>query len=390
MQFKTLLVAASAALVSAQDATQPVALTDALSNTPELSSLNEILGGFPDIVQTLGGASNITIFAPSNDALQAASQLLQSLNATPDAIAALLTYHVVNASLSSANITETPQFAHTLLTNETYTSIPEGQVVGARKEGENVVIISGAGARSNVTTADVAIANGSFVHIIDSVLTLPINLYLTAVAANLTALAGAINATNLTEPLIESEQITVFAPTTEAFDDISSALPNLSVADAAAILGYHVINGSVDYSSSLTNTTLTSSGGQDLNITIIDGAVFVNAARVIAADVLIANGVVHVIDSVLNPNSTVGPDPSSEEPAVAFEGATDDGDVPYTSGIPAATGAPLPTNPDVAAGYTPPSSEDAASATSEGSAARATGAVAAAVLFGAAGFAANM
>ncbi|KAM3416618.1 Uncharacterized protein BST61_g8209 [Cercospora zeina] len=340
-------------------------------------------------VQTLGGASNITIFAPSNEALQAASQVLQSLNATPDAIAALLTYHVVNASVSSANITETPTFAHTLLSNETYTSLPEGQVVGVRKEGDNVVVISGAGARSNVTTADVAIANGSFVHIIDSVLTLPINVYLTAVAANLTALAGAINATNLTEPLIESEQITVFAPTTEAFDDISSALQDLSLEDATAILGYHVINGTVAYSSNLTNATLTSSGGQDLNITIIDGAVFVNAARVIAADVLIANGVVHVIDSVLNPNSTVGPDPSSAEPVVAFEGATDDGDVPYTSGIPAATGTPLPTNPDVAAGYTPPS-EGVTSASSEGSAPRATGAVAAAVLFGAAGFAANL
>ncbi|GIZ45784.1 hypothetical protein CKM354_000893700 [Cercospora kikuchii] len=388
MQFKNLLFAAAAALVSAQDAAAPPALADALSTTEDLSSLNTVLQGFPDLVATLAGASNITIFAPSNSALEAAAQVLESLQGTPDVIAALLTYHVVNASVLSANISETPTFAPTLLTNETYTSLPEGQVVGVRREGENVVVISGAGARSNVTTADVQIANGSVVHIIDSVLTLPIDVYQTAVAANLTALAGALNATNLTEPLAASEQITVFAPTTEAFDDISSALANLSVADATAILGYHVINGTVAYSSNLTNTSVETTGGS-VNITIIDGAVFVNAARVIAADVLIANGVVHVIDSVLNPNGTAQPDPASDDAVVQFEGATDEGDVPYTSGVPTATGAPIPTNDDVAAGYTPPSSENAVSS-SEGAAPRATGVVAAAVLFGAAGFAANM
>ena len=45
MHFKTLLFTASAALVAAQD---PVALTAALSSTPELSQLNTILEGFPD------------------------------------------------------------------------------------------------------------------------------------------------------------------------------------------------------------------------------------------------------------------------------------------------------------------------------------------------------
>lgn len=45
MQFKALTLTASAALVAAQG---PVALTDALTNTPELSQLNQILGGFPE------------------------------------------------------------------------------------------------------------------------------------------------------------------------------------------------------------------------------------------------------------------------------------------------------------------------------------------------------
>lgn len=215
--------------------------------------------------------------------------------------------------------------------------------------------------------------------------------------AILTAEAGALNATNLTQPLNSASDITVLAPATEAFDDIASILANLTAEDAAAILGYHVINGTVAYSSLLGNVSVPSSTGQDLNITFMDGAVFVNAARVIAADVLIANGVVHVIDAVLNPNSTLTPDQSNDDPVVQFEGATDEGEVAYTSNIPAATTAFVTTTANVAEGYTAiPTerlnslTEGAASGTSSAGAARQNGAVAAAVLFGAADFAAQM
>lgn len=53
----------------------------------------------------------------------------------------------------------------------------DGQVIGARTEGDSVVITSGLGGSANVTMADIAINNGSVVHIIDSVLVIPQNLY---------------------------------------------------------------------------------------------------------------------------------------------------------------------------------------------------------------------
>lgn len=71
------------------------------------------------VVSLLGNASNITIFAPNNQAFEAASSALEALQATPDAISALLTYHVANGSLMSAGISETPTFLPTLLANET-------------------------------------------------------------------------------------------------------------------------------------------------------------------------------------------------------------------------------------------------------------------------------
>lgn len=134
------------------------------------------------------------------------------------------------------------------------------------------------------------------IHVIDGVLTLPENVTATAQAANLTALAGAIQALNLTSTLDGLSDVTIFAPSNAAFQSISSVLSNASTDDLTSVLSYHVINGTVAYSPTLANTTVTTLGGQNLTISVINGTIFVNSARVINPDVLVANGVVHVID----------------------------------------------------------------------------------------------
>ena len=57
------------------------------------------------------------------------------------------------------------------------------------------------------------------------------------------------------------------------------------------------MNGTVGYSSDLMNgTTLTAMNGGSLKVTVENGNYFVNSAKVLTPDVLVANGVVHVID----------------------------------------------------------------------------------------------
>lgn len=161
---------------------------------------------------------------------------------------------------------------------------------------------------------------------------------------------------------------------------------------------YHVLNGTVAYSSLLSNTTdLKTLGGPGLNVTIKDGAVFVNSARVIAANILISGGVVHVIDSVLNPNGTTPVDASATTPVVAYSGASSGSATPFTSGISATTTVSIATTANVASGQTPASSGElsasasAASSSSSGSGAEPTAmaAMGAAALFGGAALMAN-
>lgn len=244
-------------------------------------------------------------------------------------------------------------------------------------------------------------------HIIDGLLTIPPNVSTTAEAANLTAFLGAVNATDLTEAVNTTPDLTIFAPNNAAFQDISSVLANISTEDAASVLQYHVINGTVAYSSTLTNGSVPTLGGDNVTITIIDGEVFVNRARVINSDVLLANGVLHVIDSVLSPDdpSPANGTESDDEPANAFPGASSGSEVPFTSNVPTptSTNAALtssdgavasgyPTTTGGAIGENPAGNPEASSTsdTSEDAAAMPTGAIGAAALFGGAAFLANL
>jgi uncharacterized surface protein with fasciclin (FAS1) repeats len=120
----------------------------------------------------------------------------------------------------------------------------------------------------------------------------------TVLAANLTAVYGALNATNFTNTIDSAPDLTIFAPTNEAFQSIGSVLANASEQDLARVLAYHVVNGTLGYSSDLSNgSTLQTLAGQSLKVHIDeDGSVYVNSAKVIVPNVLVANGVVHVID----------------------------------------------------------------------------------------------
>jgi len=327
-------------------------LTDVLdANNSTLSVLSGLLSSNPTILEAVSNASNITILAPDNDALNAFlnnSQVQDMVMMDPGLVQAVLQYHVLNGTYYADNITDTPSFVPTLLDNSTYTNVTGGQVVEVVSNDGDVNIYSAAREMSSVTQADIAFSGG-VIHVIDSVLSIPQNLTSTASSANLTAVAGAVTEADLGSSLDMMENITVFAPSNDAFAAIGSLIGELSTEDLGNILGYHVVAGTVGYSSSLMNGTLTTANGEDVDISIIGGDVFVDSARVIMPDVLIANGVVHVIDRVLNPDATgdaTTPNPSTTSPAFSGASTASDGGVPLTSGVMGPTESATGTSPE--------------------------------------------
>lgn len=149
MQFKQFLGAALAVgAVKAQN------LTSVLAGNSNLTALTTLLSGSPDLAGALSNATNITLLAPSNEALGALnSSGLLSSSGQQGLIAALLNYHVLLGVFNASNITETPAFPATLLNDTAYTNVTGGQVVECRVVDDEVTVISGLKNNVSVTQA---------------------------------------------------------------------------------------------------------------------------------------------------------------------------------------------------------------------------------------------
>ena len=67
-----------------------------------------------------------------------------------------------------------------------------------------------------------------------------------------------------------------------------------------AVLLYHVVSGDIT-SDKIKPGMVKTLSGQDIDITIKDGKVYVNNAEVVKADAKASNGVIHVVNQVLLP-----------------------------------------------------------------------------------------
>ncbi len=124
-------------------------------------------------------------------------------------------------------------------------------------------------------------------------------------AGSFTTLVAAVQAAGLVDTLKGEGPFTVFAPTDDAF----AALPEGTVEDLlkpenletlTSILTYHVVPGKV-MSGDLSDGMMaaTAQGGEVMIKTM--GGVSVDGANVVTADIEASNGVIHVIDKVIQP-----------------------------------------------------------------------------------------
>lgn len=125
----------------------------------------------------------------------------------------------------------------------------------------------------------------------------------------LSTLVTALGNASLVTTLQGEGPFTVFAPTNDAFAALNQTwLSNLleDTTNLTNVLLYHVLDGKV-ISSDLINTTVETLEGTNITI-VVDENVTVNGATVIIKDVDCVNGVVHVIDQVLLPESVPAPE----------------------------------------------------------------------------------
>ena len=133
-------------------------------------------------------------------------------------------------------------------------------------------------------------------------------------AGSFTTLLTALEAAGLDATLAdEDSDFTVFAPTDEAFEALPEGTLDTLLADTdllTDVLLYHVVGGaavdSID-ATALYGEMVTMLNEATVTIDVRDGELYINDSKVIIKDIPATNGIIHVIDMVLIPES--------EEPA---------------------------------------------------------------------------
>jgi len=331
---------------------QNAGIAELIASQDDLSQLAFILTQAPDLVRSLSSASNITILAPTNSAFDEVNLTLSTL--APQSIRSILSYHVINGTYYSSNLSSIPTFVPTLFNqsntngaNRPLTNVTTGQNLGLvvdqgnSSNSDEVVVISGNLQTSKVVEANITWSNVSnvVIHKIDKVLTLPAPITNTTLDLGLSVAVGAVQQAGLTQTINNTPNLTVFVPQNEAFEAVGSIFANSSQSELRNALQYHVIPDAVLFSPNISNSSVATLDGNQLNLTVINSTVFVNSAKVIIPNVIVANGVLHVIDGVLNPNGTSSPEdlnPSSSA-TPAFSNASSVSNIPFSTEAPSAS-----------------------------------------------------
>ena len=268
--------------------------------TEDLSTLVAALQRTPDLLAAADDPeAMLTVFAPTNDAFADFLENDPRFNSlddiTDDVLTQVLQYHILAAKKLGAELAGTEE---TL----------QGETLSIDKT--DGVVING---NVMVTTADIEASNG-VVHLIDKVL-LPPSLALeptiAEIAVDTDALSTLVAALQRTPDLLETAgdrdaDITVFAPTNDAFEALLTALGLTSLDDIPdyvlrRVLEYHILAaGKLAADLGEAEETLE---GAAIDIDKTNGVVLNGNTNVVAdlANIEAANGVVHVIDQVLIP-----------------------------------------------------------------------------------------
>ncbi|NHB68129.1 fasciclin domain-containing protein [Perlabentimonas gracilis] len=267
--------------------------------------------------------ASFTLFAPSNDAFEAAG-ITSLTELTANDLTPILTYHVLGSKVYANGLPSTGS-AVTTLNGDFYLSI-----------NDNGVFINGV---SQVTVASQAGSNLDFgngvVHVINRTL-LPTNKTIVDIAveasqassgaefgqlvAALTAVENDGTTDNLITILSGDGPFTVFAPTDAAFQalytlaevsDFNALVDAVGIGTIEAVLKYHVLGArvfSTDLPNLESNTVATLGGNITIDLSALkiidtDAALELGTAdaSIVATDIMGTNGVIHVIDQVILP-----------------------------------------------------------------------------------------
>jgi len=258
------------------------------------------------LAETLSGPGPFTVFAPDNDAFaKLPADLVATLTGDVELLKKVLLFHVASGNVMSKDIS-----------NDITVDSVEGSPLRANvylksKYYDGFVTVNG----KRVKKADIVADNG-VIHMVQDV----IYPFTTGNIAEVvtgdkrfSTLLAAVGAAGLADTLATGGPFTVFAPTNDAFAKVPKDALDGLLADKEAltkVLLRHVLPGTLFYKGISWDTHNTAGGAEeDMIATQVFKAGVIKVvssvggkrtgARVVDADIIATNGVIHAIDTVI-------------------------------------------------------------------------------------------
>jgi len=275
-----------------------------ISNSPNHTVLEQALidTGLDQVLNS----GTFTVFAPTDNAFSN----VDLAGVTTEVLRNILLNHVVIGNVPSANLS-----TGYIQTNAVETYSGDDNNINLYVDISNGVVLNGV---STVSQADLSGTNGT-VHVVDTVIVLPTVATIATADPNFSTLATALTQENLIGILSGDgapAPFTVFAPTNNAFGNFLAGYESLETADdllglstLSDILAYHVLSGAVRSGDIVDGSMPETFQGGTITLNTTGGLTITDELQrvvdIVATNVTTANGVIHVLNNVIVPNTAV-------------------------------------------------------------------------------------
>ncbi|KAK5646943.1 hypothetical protein RI129_005407 [Pyrocoelia pectoralis] len=270
---------------------------------PQLSTFHKVLKG-SNLEKNIKPDGHYTLFAPTNDAFGKLPPLMVEKLLNGDACTGtIIKHHIVAHTVCSSAI----------MGNATTHSV-DGQLLNLQRTDDDVLLFEG---KAKIIKTDIMGTNG-VVHLIDTVVVPESALYISQSLKNenFTKFQALLDQVGLTDEIDSMKNVTVFAPSDEAFKNPKAVkyIENLqeNKEKLREMVMYHIVEGHLESCDMNNNVMLKSKDNQNVRLNLystlpifsnIINRATVNCARLTGYDEKSCGSVIHEVNNILIPPS---------------------------------------------------------------------------------------
>ena len=156
---------------------------------------------------------------------------------------------------------------------------------------------------TTTTSSETTVVSGGQENVVDDVSQKDV-VKVAASNPDFSTLVAAVKQADLVTTLSNAGPFTIFAPTNEAFNKLPAGtvdglMKEDKKADLRDILEYHAYVGGLQAASLTDGQSINMVNGKNVTVSVKDGVIMLNNSAKIIASVPASNGIIHVIDNVL-------------------------------------------------------------------------------------------